>query len=477
MAQVFISYAREDLSFVKRLARDLKKSGYDVWYDLSGLDGGSRWGTEIQNAIRDSQYVITVLSPDSVVSEWVEREFLFASNLKLIIIPLYYRECELPLIYLNLNYIDVRGKNYHQNRADILDAFIDKPETEREPLPPPKKSSHIGWIALVFLLVIGLGYTVFNVFTHSEPPTVMSTETMTLVKTETTLPIPVTVTVSAPPAIPAMITTGGRWIAFNSSMSGNHDIYMIDVNGENLTQLTNSPAHEYYPSWSPDGYELVFQTLDGPDMELAIVNIKSKSVRKLTENSCGDWGPSWSPDGDWIVFYSNCDGDDESREIYKIRSDGRNRTQLTFTSGQNNWFPSWSHDGKRITFTSNRSGRYFIYTMNADGSNLMQLARGCVSYFSPDGSQILYGVYCNETDAIWLMNADGSDQHEIVTGHECKNATWSPDGNKIVFQETQESTTDGPFALYIMELANPEDSQWKLLVDYKQDAISPVWQP
>ena len=115
--------------------------------------------------------------------------------------------------------------------------------------------------------------------------------------------------------------------------------------------------------------------------------------------------------------------------------------------------------------------------MNADGSNLMQLARGCVSYFSPDGSQILYGVYCNETDAIWLMNADGSDQHEIVTGHECKNATWSPDGNKIVFQETQESTTDGPFALYIMELANPEDSQWKLLVDYKQDAISPVWQP
>ena len=54
------------------------------------------------------------------------------------------------------------------------------------------------------------------------------------------------------------------------------------------------------------------------------------------------------------------------------------------------------------------------------------------------------------------MNSDGSNQHEIITGHECKNATWSPDGRKIVFQETQESTTDGPFALYIMDFENPE---------------------
>jgi len=115
--------------------------------------------------------------------------------------------------------------------------------------------------------------------------------------------------------------------------------------------------------------------------------------------------------------------------------------------------------------------------MNADGSNILQLARGCVSYFSPDGSQILYGVYCNETDAIWLMNSDGSDQREIVSGHECKNATWSPDGTKIVFQETQGSTTDGPFALYIMDLENPDNSQWQLLVDYNQNAITPAWQP
>jgi hypothetical protein len=123
MAQVFVSYSRIDLSFVERLVEDLNKSGHEVWYDLSGLEGGSRWGTEIQEAIKDSKYVITILSPESVKSEWVEREFLYASKLKLKIVPLFYRECDLPLNFMNLNYIDVQGRNYELNFAKILGAL------------------------------------------------------------------------------------------------------------------------------------------------------------------------------------------------------------------------------------------------------------------------------------------------------------------------------------------------------------------
>lgn len=109
MAQVFISYSRKDLSFVEQLVTDLKNAGLDVWYDISSLGGGSRWRVELETAIRNCQFVIVVLSPDSIASEWVEREFLFASNLKRKIIPLMYRSCELPLNYLDLNYIDVQG--------------------------------------------------------------------------------------------------------------------------------------------------------------------------------------------------------------------------------------------------------------------------------------------------------------------------------------------------------------------------------
>ena len=112
MEQVFISYSRRDLAFVKRLSADLQASGLKVWYDLSGLEAGTRWGREIQNALRESRYFLVVLSPNSCESEWVEREFLFASNQKLKVIPLLYRECELPLWSLNLHFMELREENY-----------------------------------------------------------------------------------------------------------------------------------------------------------------------------------------------------------------------------------------------------------------------------------------------------------------------------------------------------------------------------
>lgn len=137
MTQVFISYSRKDLAFVKKLAADLQAAGLDVWYDLSGLEGGQRWRIEIEKAIRASQYVLVVLSPDSTISEWVEREYLFANNLKKQIIPLFYKPCDLPLYYLNVHYIDVQDKNYKQNFDEILRALgvqsvVPKPAPEPE---------------------------------------------------------------------------------------------------------------------------------------------------------------------------------------------------------------------------------------------------------------------------------------------------------------------------------------------------------
>src|SRR5687768_7146823 len=123
MTQIFISYSRKDLQFVEGLASDLKQAGFEVWYDFLRLRGGERWRIEIQNALKASQCVITVLSPDSVDSEWVEREFLFASSLKRGIIPLLLRDCELPLNYMDLNYIDVRGENYRRNFGKILEVL------------------------------------------------------------------------------------------------------------------------------------------------------------------------------------------------------------------------------------------------------------------------------------------------------------------------------------------------------------------
>jgi hypothetical protein len=123
MSQVFISYSRRDLDFVERLANDLKHAGNQVWYDLSELDGGDHWGRELQNAIHQCEVFVLVVSPNSVESEWVEKEFLYASSLGRRIVPLMYQVCDLPLWLLNIHYIDVQGGNYSHNLPMILRAF------------------------------------------------------------------------------------------------------------------------------------------------------------------------------------------------------------------------------------------------------------------------------------------------------------------------------------------------------------------
>lgn len=136
MPQVFISYSRKDLTFIERLAADLKDSGFEVWYDLSNLEGGSRWNRVIEQAIEDSQYVVVVLSPDSIASEWVDDEVGYAKRLKKKIVPLYYLPCKIGMVYVNLNYIDVQGRKYIDNFTQILRA-LNAPPVGRVSNPTP----------------------------------------------------------------------------------------------------------------------------------------------------------------------------------------------------------------------------------------------------------------------------------------------------------------------------------------------------
>ena len=105
MAQVFISYSRREMRFVKKLAEDFEAKGYDVWFDLTDIEGGDRWANEIQKGIKASEYFVLVVSSNSIKSEWVEKEFLYASNKKLRIIPILFVDCEadLPIWLLNIH--------------------------------------------------------------------------------------------------------------------------------------------------------------------------------------------------------------------------------------------------------------------------------------------------------------------------------------------------------------------------------------
>ena len=112
---IFLSYSRKDKAFARKLAKDLENAGHVVWWDLTHIDGGDRWAREIEEGINQSEILAVIVSPNSINSEWVEKEFIFASKRGMKIVPLLYEHCELPIWLLNLQYVDIVGMNYAKN--------------------------------------------------------------------------------------------------------------------------------------------------------------------------------------------------------------------------------------------------------------------------------------------------------------------------------------------------------------------------
>ena len=177
MAQIFISYSRKDIGFVRRLAGDLEKAGYDVWWDLTDLRGGDDWPRVIPAAIEASQYVIVVLSPNSAISDWVQKETTQALGSRKKIIPIMLKPSPVPFSLNNINYVNFSSGEYTDNLKALLSALEYAGES---PLAPPltlagtlRKYAAPILIGVLFLLAL-LSTLINPPGTPTTTPTVVS---------------------------------------------------------------------------------------------------------------------------------------------------------------------------------------------------------------------------------------------------------------------------------------------------------------
>ena len=94
-----------------------------------------------------------------------------------------------------------------------------------------------------------------------------------------------------------------------------------------------------------------------------MTDLNKRETRRLTNHPAEDKNPAWSPDGRWIAFESNREG---IHHIYKMNISGGKLQQLT-DEGEFNSNPAWSPDGKRIAFNSTRGPGSGIYVMESNG--------------------------------------------------------------------------------------------------------------
>jgi len=170
-------------------------------------------------------------------------------------------------------------------------------------------------------------------------------------------------------------------------------ICIHDFDADQVTQVTRDLdfAATGVPCWSPSGRQILFPAGSArPDHNLYVINADGSGMTQVTSGDTHDQEAEWSPDGEWIAFYRDCN-------LWRIRPDGSDAQPLLVSDEFCTEIPAWSPDSRQIAFL------YF-----QDG-----LARG-----------------------IWIVNADGSDPHQVYAFEEQQadrgSVSWSPDGQQIL---------------------------------------------
>ena len=250
------------------------------------------------------------------------------------------------------------------------------------------------------------------------------------------------------------------------------EIYIMNADGREQTRLTdgNPKVEDKQPALSPDGTRIAFSSdRDGRSFNLYAMDIDGQNVQQLTNNNAHESSPAWSPDGTRIAFVlgpdltvggvayvSSC-----RSEIYVMNADGSGWwTHLTNAEGGTD--PAWSPDGREIAFSSSRTGNYEIYVMAVDGNRTRvaqltsTLRQEGDPAWSPDGQFIAYGADYEERlipwcgfihtpdppnppirqmggASVYVMRADGTDAVKLTTSGAASDPVWSLDGTRIAF--------------------------------------------
>jgi Tol biopolymer transport system component len=190
--------------------------------------------------------------------------------------------------------------------------------------------------------------------------------------------------------------------------------------------------------------------------------------------------PAYAAKGAGSILFTSDEGG--HKNIWIVQADGTGKHRLTNDETEDD-FAAASPNGKRVVWTRGGFGpQSEIWVMNIDGSGKRQLtfndaSDGGVATWSPDGSKIAFRSSRDSVDPghpnheIYIMNADGTNQHNI-TNHPAEEVLpdWSPDGKKIAFV----SDRGGDFAIYTMA---PNGSNVRKLTDDSMYAANPRWSP
>ena len=198
----------------------------------------------------------------------------------------------------------------------------------------------------------------------------------------------------------------------------NYDIFIMNDDGQEKENLTNTSSYEKYPQFSSDGTFIIYQGWQKGKMEIFFLNILDKNKINLTKNVDSNdiisHGKSISPDMQSIVFTSERSG---NKDIFLMNINGSKIEQLTSNSSED-YEPIFSPDGESVVFTSERDGNKEIYIFDLKNNTLKNLTKNSSDdwnpRFFPDGRKIIFQSVRDGNWEIYVMNLNGGNQKNVT---------------------------------------------------------------
>ncbi|HET8676745.1 MAG TPA: winged helix-turn-helix domain-containing protein [Blastocatellia bacterium] len=264
-------------------------------------------------------------------------------------------------------------------------------------------------------------------------------------------PAPLTQDTSYRKGIPSF-SHDGRKIAYTDFRGGaNQDIWVMDADGKNDSQLTTDQAVDWAPNWFPDNEQIAFQSNRQGKQRIWSISIRSGRERLLVDPGQVISFPKLSPDGRQVAFNSINSG---TINIWVASIEGGQPVQLTSDKETMGW-PCWSPDGRLIAFQMKRGDDTHVMVMPSGGGSPTQLTfdrgQSWMHSWSPDGDKIAFAGFRDGRWNVWWVSLSTRRQKQ-VTNYTKLNAyvrypAWSPLGNQIVYEYAE--TTGN---IWMMEL-------------------------
>ncbi len=210
------------------------------------------------------------------------------------------------------------------------------------------------------------------------------------------------------------LSPDGSFVVYASAVSGNWDIYLQRVGGENAMNLTeNSTDDDTHPTFSPDGERIAFRSeRDGGG--LFLMGATGESVRRLTDFG---FNPAWSPDGKKVVFATEGFKKEVRLTTSQIWTVDVENGETSLISERDGMQPNWSPSGNRIAYWSledasgNRTAQRNIWTASVTGGEAVPITDDTYVDWSPvwssDGTYLYFASDRGGSMNIWRVRVDG----------------------------------------------------------------------